>query len=107
MVSRGVRHDPARQRVLGQRQNQVRGAANLERSAALEVLALEEHAHARFGVESARSKHRRPPRQRPDSLRRRAHIVRLDCQLHGFHPHNRPFITFRATGETIRGILPL
>ena len=67
----------------GERQNQVGGAADLERAAALQVLALEEHAHAGLGVETRRSHHRRAARQRPDAFRRRAHIVRLDCQVHG------------------------
>src|SRR6185437_6099657 len=82
MISGRVRHHSARQRLLRQRQNQIRRPANFKRAAALQILAFEEHPPARRRVESLIRHHRSPPRQGSNAQRRLPDVARPYGQFH-------------------------
>ncbi len=78
VVARRVSHHAALERVRGKRKNQVGRSADFEGSAALQVLALEEHARSGAGIESRASEDRCAARQRAYPLRRLPNVVGLD-----------------------------
>src|SRR5258708_6808016 len=69
MIPRGDRHHAARQVLFGAGIDEVRRAADFERSAALEVLTLEKRPDSGALVEGARCQHRRAMRNGGDALR--------------------------------------
>ena len=95
----------AGKRLRGQGKDQVRGSADLECAAALEVLAFEEGAHAGFGVEPGGSEDRRAARQRPDPFRRRAHVGGLNGEGHLFEDsaHGGCSLEKRQSAERVVG----
>jgi hypothetical protein len=82
VVAGRIRDDATREGVGGKRQDQVGCAADLESAAALQVLALEEHAEAGFRIEHGRGENGGAARQGADADRCRADIVSLDGQGH-------------------------
>src|SRR5258706_187540 len=62
MVARRKRHHSPRQVCFRNRVNEIRSAPDLERSPALEILALEKRVNSRTFVECARGQHRRSMR---------------------------------------------
>ena len=72
MIPRRVSCNPSRRQRLRKREDRVRRTAQLERPAALQVLALEDQASPELGIEQFIAQERRAVHVGPDASRRRA-----------------------------------
>src|SRR5437773_11369711 len=81
VIPRRIGDQPLGKVSLRQRKDQIRRAADLERAALLEILALEKRTHAGFGVEGVRAEHGRALGYRPNALGGLMHEERGDFCL--------------------------